>query len=124
MRTIAPALALLVGAFSVVVADAVAAVERLSDEVRTVRGADRPLALSDRGNEAVLALLEDAERELRAGRPEQASVALERATLPPVMSNGSLASPSSFQDALVISLGLFGECAALVLRRAGDGDAD
>ena len=79
MRTIAPALALLVGALSVVVADAVAAVERLSDEVRTVRGADRPLALSGRGNEAVLALLEDAERELRAGRPEQASVALERA---------------------------------------------
>lgn len=78
MRTIAPALALLVGALSVVVADAVAA-ERLSDEVRTVRGADRPLALSGRGNEAVLALLEDAERELRAGRPEQASVALERA---------------------------------------------
>jgi hypothetical protein len=79
MRTIAPAVALLVGALSVVVADAVAAVERLSDEVRTVRGADRPLALSGRGNEAVLALLEDAERELRAGRPEQASVALERA---------------------------------------------
>jgi tetratricopeptide (TPR) repeat protein len=79
MRTIAPALALLVGALSVVVADAVAAVERLSDEVRTVRGADRPLALSGRGNEAVLALLENAERELRAGRPEQASVALERA---------------------------------------------
>ena len=79
MRTIAPALALLVGALSVVVADAVAAVERLSDEVRTVRGADRPLALSGRGNEAVLALLESAERELRAGRPEQASVALERA---------------------------------------------
>ena len=52
------------------------------------------------------------------------SAALERATLPPVMSNGSLASPSSFQEALVISLGLFGECAALVLRRAGDGDAD
>lgn len=79
MRTIAPALALFVGALSVVVADAVAAVERLSDEVRTVRGTDRPLALSGRGNEAVLALLEDAERELRAGRPEQASVALERA---------------------------------------------
>jgi len=37
------------------------------------------LALSGRGNEAVLALLQDAERELRAGRPEQASVALERA---------------------------------------------
>jgi len=79
MRTIAPALALLVGTLSVVAADAVAAVERLSDEVRSVRGADRPLALSGRGNEAVLALLENAERELRAGRPDQASVALERA---------------------------------------------
>ncbi|HJR69915.1 MAG TPA: tetratricopeptide repeat protein [Gammaproteobacteria bacterium] len=79
MRTIAPALALLVGALSAIVADTAAAVERLSDEVRTVRGVDRPLGLSGRGNEAVLALLQDAERELRAGRPEQASVALERA---------------------------------------------
>ncbi len=79
MRTIAPALAVLVGALCAVATDATAAVARLSDEVRTVRGADRPLALSGRGNEAVLALLEDAERELRAGRPEQASLALERA---------------------------------------------
>jgi tetratricopeptide (TPR) repeat protein len=79
MRPIAPGLALLVAASSVLVADAIAAVERLSDDVRTVRGAERPLALSGRGNEAVLALLEDAERQLQAGRPEQASVALERA---------------------------------------------
>jgi tetratricopeptide (TPR) repeat protein len=79
LRTIAPALAVLAGVLSAVVADSTAALERLSDEVRTVRGANRPLALSGRGNEAVLALLQDAERELRAGRPEQASIALERA---------------------------------------------
>jgi tetratricopeptide (TPR) repeat protein len=76
MRTIAPALALLVGALSVLGADPVAAVERLSDEVRI---AGRPLALSGRGNEAVLALLAEAERELAAGQPEQAVVTLERA---------------------------------------------
>jgi tetratricopeptide (TPR) repeat protein len=79
MRTIAPALALLVGALSALVADPTAALERLSDEVRAVRGANRPLPLSGRGNEAVLALIQDAERELSAGRPEQAAVALERA---------------------------------------------
>lgn len=79
MRATAPALAVLVGTLCAVAADATAAVARLSDEVRAIRGADRPLPLSGRGNEAVLALLEDADRELRAGRPEQASVALERA---------------------------------------------
>ncbi len=52
------------------------------------------------------------------------STALERATLPPVISNGSSASTTSFRDALVISLGLFGECAALMLRGAGQGHAD
>jgi tetratricopeptide (TPR) repeat protein len=76
MRTIAPALALLVGALSVVLADPALALERLSDEVRI---AGRPLALSGRGNEAVVALLAEAESDLAAGRPEQAVVTLERA---------------------------------------------
>jgi len=79
MRSIAPALALLVGALSVIAVDAVAAVERLSDEVRAGRFTNRPLTLSGRGNEAVQALLEDADRELAADRPQQASLLLERA---------------------------------------------
>ena len=76
MRPIAATLALLVGAFCTVVAAPTAALERLSDEVRV---AGRPLSLSGRGNEAVVALLEEAEREIGAGRPEQAAVLLERA---------------------------------------------
>src|SRR6185503_18458459 len=79
MRSIGPALALLVAALSVIALDATAAVERLSDEVRAGRFTNRPLTLSGRGNEAVQALLEDADRELAAGRPEQASLLLERA---------------------------------------------
>jgi tetratricopeptide (TPR) repeat protein len=73
-----PALALLIAALSVIAADAVA-VERLSDEVRAGGFLGRSLSLSGRGNEAVVALLESADRELGAGHPDQASLALERA---------------------------------------------
>jgi hypothetical protein len=51
-----------------------AAVERPGDELRTLRAA------ASRGqNPAVLALLDAAQRELGAGRPEQAATLLERA---------------------------------------------
>lgn len=76
MRPIAAMLALLAGALSAATTDGAAALERLSNEVRI---AGRPLSLPGRGNEAVLALIEEAERNLGAGRPEQAAVALERA---------------------------------------------
>lgn len=65
MKPIAPALALLLGASCAVAADSAAALERAAPP----RG----------GNPAVLALLEAAEHEFRAGRPEQASMVLERA---------------------------------------------
>jgi len=44
------------------------------------------------------------------------SAALDRATLPPVVSANGLVSASALKSALVISLGLFGECAALMVR--------
>jgi len=44
------------------------------------------------------------------------SAALDRATLPPVVSANGLVSASTLKSALVISLGLFGECAALMVR--------
>ena len=43
------------------------------------------------------------------------SAALEHAALPPVVSEDSFASEPPFRSALVISLGLFGECAALMI---------
>ena len=43
------------------------------------------------------------------------SAALEHETLPPVVSEDSLAPDQPFRSALVISLGLFGECAALMI---------
>ena len=43
------------------------------------------------------------------------SAALDRATLPPVVSANGLVSASTLKSALVISLGLFGECAALMI---------
>jgi 3-oxoacyl-(acyl-carrier-protein) synthase len=52
------------------------------------------------------------------------SAALAHATLPAVVPAGPTQTPASFRDALVISLGLFGECAALVLRKIGGGGAD
>ena len=74
MKSIAPALALLLGAFGAVATHSATALERQDDELRTLRAA------TSRGqNPAVLALLETAERELGAGRPEQASALLERA---------------------------------------------
>ena len=47
------------------------------------------------------------------------SAALEHEALPPVVSEDSLASDQSFRSALVISLGLFGECAALMIGKPG-----
>lgn len=74
MKSIAPALALLLGVFGAVATHSATALERQDDELRTLRAA------TSRGqNPAVLALLETAERELGAGRPEQASALLERA---------------------------------------------
>ncbi len=52
------------------------------------------------------------------------SAALGRATLPPVVCENSPAPASPFRNVLVISLGLFGECAALMLRGSGRHDAD
>jgi hypothetical protein len=52
------------------------------------------------------------------------SMALEHATLPPGASSIAPSSSASFSDALVISLGLFGECAALMLRTSRNGHAD
>jgi len=50
------------------------------------------------------------------------SAALDHATLPPLVYKNSPASASSFRSALVISLGLFGECAVLMVRgHGGDG---
>ena len=43
------------------------------------------------------------------------SAALEHEALPPVVSEDSFASDQPFRSALVISLGLFGECAALMI---------
>ncbi len=51
------------------------------------------------------------------------SAALAHATLPAVASACSSGRPAAFRGALVISLGLFGECAVLMLR-AGGGGAD
>ena len=74
MKSIAPTLALLLGAFGAVATHSATALERQDDDLRTLRAA------ASRGqNPAVLALLETAERELGAGRPEQASALLERA---------------------------------------------
>jgi hypothetical protein len=74
MKSIAPALALLLAAFGAGATQSATALERQDDELRTLRAA------TSRGqNPAVLALLETAERELGAGRPEQASALLERA---------------------------------------------
>ena len=74
MKSITPALALLLGACGAVATHSATALERQDDELRTLRAA------TSRGqNPAVLALLETAERELAAGRPEQASALLERA---------------------------------------------
>src|SRR5438128_10101104 len=47
------------------------------------------------------------------------SAALEHAALPPVVSEDSFASEPPFRSALVISLGLFGECAALMIGKPG-----
>jgi 3-oxoacyl-(acyl-carrier-protein) synthase len=47
------------------------------------------------------------------------SAALDHATLPPRVSENSPASASPLRSALVISLGLFGECAALMMRTPG-----
>lgn len=52
------------------------------------------------------------------------SMVLQHATLPPGASSIAPSSPASFRDALVISLGLFGECAALMLRTSRNGHAD
>jgi tetratricopeptide (TPR) repeat protein len=65
MRSLAPALAWLLGAACAVAAHSVAALERA--------------ALPPGGNPAVLGLLEAADRELQAARPEQAAAMLERA---------------------------------------------
>jgi len=65
MKSLAPALAWLVGAACAVAADSVAALERA--------------APPPGGNPAVLGLLEAADQELQAERPEQASAMLERA---------------------------------------------
>ena len=74
MKSIAPALAVLLAAFGAVATHTATALEREDDELRTQRAA------TARGqNPVVLALLESAERELGAGRPEQASTLLERA---------------------------------------------
>ena len=51
------------------------------------------------------------------------SAALVHATLPPLVSENALASASRSRRALVISLGLFGECAALMIGNAGGDDA-
>lgn len=73
MRSLAPALALLVGALGTIATGSAAALER-ADELRTLRAA------AARGqNPAVLALLDKAEGELGAGRPEQAAALLEQA---------------------------------------------
>ncbi len=73
MRSLAPALALLVGVLGTMAAGSATALER-ADELRTLRAA------AARGqNPAVLALLEKAEGELGAGRPEQAAALLEQA---------------------------------------------
>ncbi len=50
------------------------------------------------------------------------SMALEHGTLPPGVAE--MPSSAPLRDALVISLGLFGECAALMLRTSGNGRAD
>ncbi len=47
------------------------------------------------------------------------SAALEHEALPPVVSEDSFASEPPFRSALVISLGLFGECAALMIGKPG-----
>jgi 3-oxoacyl-[acyl-carrier-protein] synthase II len=47
------------------------------------------------------------------------SVALKRAILPRVVANRSDTAPPAIRRALVISLGLFGECAALMLEESG-----
>ena len=47
------------------------------------------------------------------------SAALEHEALPPVVSEDSLAPDQPFRSALVISLGLFGECAALMIGKPG-----
>ena len=65
MESVAPVLALLLGAFSAVASASAAALERS--------------AVSPGSNPAVLALLEAAEQDLNAKRPEQASMLLERA---------------------------------------------
>ena len=46
------------------------------------------------------------------------SAALDRATLPPVVPGGPPVAAASIERALVISLGLFGECAALMVGKA------
>jgi hypothetical protein len=74
MKSIAPALALLLGTLGTLATSPAAALERPGDELRTLR------ATTSRGqNPAVLALLDSAVGELAAGRPEQASALLERA---------------------------------------------
>ena len=45
------------------------------------------------------------------------SAALEHATLPRAVSSPPSAAPPTYRSALVLSLGLFGECAALMVRR-------
>ena len=47
------------------------------------------------------------------------SAALEHDALPPVVSEDSFASEPPFRSVLVISLGLFGECAALMIGKPG-----
>jgi tetratricopeptide (TPR) repeat protein len=74
MKSLAPALALLLAALGpLAAANAAAALERRSNELATFQAASRG------DNPAVLALLEAAEQALRDGQPAQAATVLERA---------------------------------------------